>query len=186
MDETTLNLELLLEKSGGGDELAFRQLYDAAAPKVLGVLVRMLGDRFMAEDVLQDSMVQAWRKASLFDKEQASATTWIVAIARHKALDQLRQTGRFKRLVVEDEKDIAAVFGHDRFITTTGAESSMTGERLAGCFGELGRDSATCIQLAYIDGYTFSEIAGRLGNSLGTVKSWIRRGLNKLQECMQR
>jgi RNA polymerase sigma-70 factor (ECF subfamily) len=131
-------------------------------------------------------MVQAWRNASQFDREQASATTWITSIARHKALDQLRQTGRFRRLVVDDEKNIADVFGHDRISTAAGTESTMTGERLAGCFGEISRASATCIQLAYIDGFTFSEIAGHLGNSLGTVKSWIRRGLSKLRECMQR
>lgn len=181
-----MNLDLLLEKAGTGDEKAFRQLYDEVAPKVLGVLVRMLGDRFIAEDVLQDAMVQAWRKAAQFDKMQAGATTWITVIARHKALDQLRHTGRFRRLVTEEEKNIADVFGHDRIFQNSSAESTMTSERLAACFGEISRDAATCIQLAYLDGFTFSEIAARLGNSLGTVKSWIRRGLSKLQECMQR
>lgn len=178
-----MNTNSLLQKAGTGDQDAFQAFYQAVSPKVLGLLMRMLGDRFVAEDVLQEAMVQAWNRSADFDPTVATGTTWVTTIARHKAIDQLRKTGRYSRMLHEDENNISTVFSLDQ-LQDQGSESSLTQERLANCFGKLNSDASSCILLAYIDGFTFSEIAGKVGRSLGTVKSWIRRGMTRLQECM--
>ncbi|MBL4826775.1 MAG: RNA polymerase sigma factor [Spongiibacteraceae bacterium] len=149
-------------------------------------LLRMLGDRHLAEDILQDAMVQAWRKASEFDAAKAKASTWIITIARNKALDQLRKTGRFNRLVTEDEYQIGNTLHQTGANTTLDALSSKTAGRLSECMNEITADSAACIQLAYIKGFSYSEIAKIKDKSISTVKSWVSRGLSKLKVCMQR
>lgn len=178
-----MNINSLLQKAGAGDQGAFHEFYQEVSPKILGLLMRMLGDRFVAEDILQEAMVQAWNRSADFDPSIASAATWVATIARHKAIDQLRKTGRYSRMLNEDDKNIASVFSLDQ-LQSEGSESSLTQARLVNCFGKLSSDTSNCILLAYIDGFTFSEIAGKLGRSLGTVKSWIRRGMTRLQECM--
>ena len=182
--EQDKDLDALLLKAGAGYEAAFRQLYETASPAILAFLVRMLRDRYLAEDVLQESMVIAWNKAQQFDPSLASAKTWITTIARRRALDVIRSRGRRDEVMDAGAQDIRVVLGHDQ---TPGAEteSGRTGDRLAFCFGQLSAEAASCIQLAYLDGLTVSEVAARIDRSLGSVKSWIRRGLVKLRACMQ-
>ena len=183
---TTSNIESLLIRTADGDQSAFQSLYDLVAPQVLGFLRRLLRDRQLAEDVLQDAMVQTWHSAKDFNPERAKATTWITAIARNKALDLIRSRSRFEEVIVDDKHDIQLVLGYDRLAEHSNSESSKTSKRLVACFDEVGQDSAASIQLAYLDGCTFSEVASALDRSVGTVKSWVRRGLIKLRECMSR
>lgn len=174
----------LMLRAGRGDRAAFRRFYDATSPAILAFLMRMLKDRFHAEDVLQESMVIAWNKARDFDPSLAAAKTWITTIARRRALDVIRSHGRRESVVQDDAADIRSVFGHDETASAE-AESGMTASRLVHCFGQLNREAASCIQFAYIEGLTMSEVARRIDRSLGTVKSWIRRGLATLKACMQ-
>lgn len=178
-------LDTLMLRAGARDEAAFRRFYDLTAPAVLAFLLRMLKDRFQAEDVLQDAMVIAWNKASQFDPALASAKTWITTIARRRALDLLRSRKRRDEVLHDDAAGIREVFGLDQPASSSAPESSATIQRLATCFGRLNRDAATCIQLAYLDGLTFAEIAAQIQRSLGTVKSWVRRGVASLQVCMR-
>lgn len=178
------DLNELMLGAATGDEAAFRRFYDAASPSLLAFLMRMLKDRYHAEDVLQESMVIAWNKAPEFDPSLAAARTWITTIARRRALDLLRSRSRREEVLDVDARDIRATLGHEEG-SSAEAESGRTESRLVYCFGQLNANAAACIQFAYLEGLTFSEIAARLDRSLGTVKSWIRRGLGKLKECMQ-
>lgn len=177
-------LDALMIRASRGDETAFRRFYDLAAPALLAFLLRMLKDRFHAEDVLQDAMVIAWNKSAEFDPERAAAKTWITTIARRRALDLVRGGKRRDNVLRDHAAGIRDVFGQAQSITADTPESSVTEHRLAFCFGKLSQDAAVCIKLAYLDGLTFAEIAARIDRSLGTVKSWVRRGLVKLQGCM--
>lgn len=176
----------LLVASGKGDQKAFRELYEALAPMVLGVLMRMMHSRHAAEDALQEAMVSAWDRAREFDPGKSSAGTWVTSIARYRAIDQIRKTRRQARLVEEDASNISQVFGHDTHVAAIDPVSKATEQRLSACFKEITREAANCIQLAYLDGFSFSEIADKVERSIGTVKSWVRRGMLSLQECVSR
>ena len=178
-------LDKMMLRAGGGDEAAFRRFYDLTAPTLLAILLRMLKDRFQAEDVLQDAMVIAWNKATDFDPGKAGARTWITTIARRRALDLLRSRKRRDELMQDSAADIRDMLSQSEAASAGPPESAATERRLAFCFGELNDDAAICIQFAYLDGLTFTEIAARIDRSLGTVKSWIRRGVAKLQQCMR-
>lgn len=181
----TTEMDRLMVDAGAGDEAAFRRFYDLAAPAILAFLTRMLPDRFHAEDVLQDAMVIAWNRADEFDPNIAAAKTWITTIARRRALDVLRSRGRQQEVLRDDAANIRATLNLDEAIPEPSPESDATEQRLTFCLGELSPEAASCIRLAYLDGLTFSEIAGRIDRSLNSVKSWIRRGLGKLKQCMQ-
>lgn len=179
-------IDQLMLSASAGDEAAFRRLYDQVAPAVLAFLLKMLRDRHEAEDVLQESMVVAWNRASDFDPQLASAKTWITTIARRRALDVLRRRKRHTRALETDADDIRLMLGNDGADARDEPVSEATAERLSRCFGEIGADAATCIRYAYIYGLTYPEIASYLDRALGTVKSWILRGLRNLRACMER
>lgn len=184
-------LNELMQLAANGDEAAFRRFYDLCAPSILAFLIRLLKDRFHAEDVLQDAMVVAWNSAPDFDQRLASARTWITTIARRRAIDHLRSRKRQQEILREDAGDIRSIMGLDNSSldndeSRSAAESRLTENRLAFCFAELSGDAAACIRFAYLDGLTFPEISRHIDRSLGTVKSWVRRGLQSLRECMQR
>jgi RNA polymerase sigma-70 factor (ECF subfamily) len=181
-----IDLDTLLRQTARGDQTAFKALYDQVSPRVLAFLLQMLGDRHFAEDALQDAMVQVWHNASTFDPGRARASTWIVGIARNRALDQLRKTGRFREVLRDGEYSIGQALYRDDNDAPEQPLSELTSGRLAHCMEELGDNPAASIRLAYVNGMTFQEIATAQAQSIGTVKSWVRRGLQKLRECMQR
>ena len=178
-------LDELMVRTGTRDEAAFRRFYDLTAPYILAFLLRLLKDRFHAEDVLQETMVIAWNKAGEYDPSVASARTWITTIARRRALDILRSRKRRDTVLAEDAADIRTTLGLAEPRGTETPESSVTAQKLAACFGKLNEEPATCIRFAYLDGMTLREIAVHVERSLGTVKSWVRRGMALLQECMR-
>lgn len=183
---TESDLDLLMQKSSRGDDRAFRELYDAAAPRIMAIAYRMLNDHHQAEDVVQQTMLAAWHSAGNFDPARSHATTWLTSIARYRSLDLIRSNVRQRNVFEEGHQDILRVLGHDQPVTDSSPLPSETVNRLAECLSEISRDEAGCIQLAFLDGLTFSEIAGRLEKSIGTVKSWVRRGIQKLRECVER
>lgn len=179
-------LNALMSDAARGDEAAFRRFYDLSSPSILAFLLRLLNDRYHAEDVLQESMVIAWNRAHEFDPARAAATTWITTIARRRALDILRNQSRRAEILRDEASEVRSVLGLEDAADAPAVESDATGGRLTVCMGELSSDAATCVRYAYLDGLTFSEIATTVERSVGTVKSWVRRGLAKLKECMQR
>jgi RNA polymerase sigma-70 factor (ECF subfamily) len=148
---------------------------------VLGVLVRMLRDRAHAEEVLQETFVQAWQGAGRFRPELASVRGWLVMMARTRALDRLRASSARARR----ESAAEAAAGDDRLrsepVGTAGLEAAERSEAVRRAVDGLPADQRRCIELAFFEGLTHTQIADRVGAPLGTVKSRILLGMNKLR-----
>lgn len=170
-------LEELLARTVLRDQRAFRQLYDLASPHLLGISIRISGTRSLAEEALQDAFVQFWNHAGTFRATRSKASTWMISIVRYRSLDLLRKTGRETPL---DEVPESALPVVEPF---SGADSEPGLDR---CLNELAEQQRSCISLAYVEGRSHQEISQRIGTPLGTVKSWIRRGLQQLKECLER
>jgi RNA polymerase sigma-70 factor (ECF subfamily) len=172
----------LMVRIAQGDRAALRDLYAATSAKLFGVCLRILSDREEAEDVLQDVYVTIWRRADRFDPSRAAVNTWISTIARNRAIDRLRARGPLARAEPVDDLQIAD--------DQPGAESLLAAAddatRLAGCLGELDERTQAVIRTAFFDGVTYEALARRMDTPLGTVKSWIRRGLARLKGCLER
>jgi RNA polymerase sigma factor (sigma-70 family) len=176
-------LAAALVRVAGGDRAALRLGYQDTSAKLFGVCLRILKDRSEAEDVLQDVYVTVWRKAASFDPDRASPITWMVAIARNRSIDRLRSRaagGRFEPIEAADVVSDPAPAALER------VESAQQQQRLARCLEELEARHATAIRAAFLDGATYEQLAARMNVPLGTMKSWIRRGLLKLRACLER
>lgn len=174
-------LDHWLGRVADGDRDAFEALYRASASRLLGICVRVLHDRDEAEDALQDVYVRIWRKASQFDAARAGAATWLATIARNTAIDRLRARPSLQLAPIEI---IEAVPDQGE----TPVESSERADdraRLDTCFETLEPRRRMLIRAAFFDGSTYEELARRAGSPLGSVKSWIRRGLSQLRVCLE-
>jgi RNA polymerase sigma-70 factor (ECF subfamily) len=141
-----------------------------------------LNDRSEAEDVIQDVYLTVWRKAGSFDPARASPITWLVAIARNRSIDRLRASATTRRMdPIESAEDVHDASPGALELVAAGQEQA----RLTGCLGTLDERHATAIRAAFLDGTTYEELAARMSVPLGTMKSWIRRGLLKLRACLE-
>ena len=184
--ESTSGIERLRETLvavARGDRAAFETLYRSTSAKLFGVCLRILPKRSDAEDVLQEVYTTIWRKADAYDAARASPITWLVMIARNKAIDRARATPSERHA---QPIDLAADLADPTPAGATFAESADESRRLEGCLGELEPQRRRLIRTAFFDGATYDELASRSGVPLGTVKSWIRRSLIKLKACLER
>src|SRR5262249_3265712 len=149
--------------------------------KLFGACLRILNDRSEAEDVLQEVYLTVWNKAAAFDEARASPITWLVAIARNRAIDRARSRSR-RSEPIEAAADVADP-GASAFESLASAQEH---ERLKSCLDEIEERQSLAIRAAFMGGFTYEELAERSGVPLGTMKSWIRRGLAKLRECLER
>ena len=140
-------------------------------------------ERNEAEEVLQDVYLTIWRKAGQYDGERASPITWLAMIARNKSIDRLRAS-RVDRASVPI--DLAAELVDDAIGAPALVEAASEGKRLHNCLEELSGEQGRVIRVAFFEGCTYDEIAQRSATPIGTVKSWVRRGLLKLKDCLQR
>ena len=170
------DLSALFERVQRGDQEAFADVYDAIAPLVYGAVKRVLRDPAMSEEVTQEVFVELWTSAARFDPSRGVVSTWAVTIARRRAIDRVRseqsQRNRIEHLGrrrpdVEEGIDDSVV-------------ASLDAERVSRALAELPHDQRQIIQLAFIDGYSHSDIAEQLGLPLGTVKGRVRGGLQRL------
>jgi RNA polymerase sigma-70 factor (ECF subfamily) len=174
-------IEELLELCAGGDERALEDLYRLSAGHLFGIALRMLGRRDQAEDVLHEAFVQIWERSRTFDRTRGAGRAWIVAIVRYRALDALRRLDRRR-----GDADLAGLDIADPqpdAVDRLGLDEDL--RRLYDCLERLTPDGRRCILMAYFDGCTHEEIAGRIERPLGTVKSWVRRGLLALRTCLE-
>jgi len=170
----------LLHAVARGDELALAACYDRYRLILFGLILRTLHDREEAEDVLQEVFLQVWRRAGDFDEARGRAFTWLVTIARSRAIDRLRSAGSRTRLAEE-----AAQVPQDEFgDAAVDAVKSETGSIVRKALAELPEEQQKTLFLAYFEGLTQTEIAARLGDPLGTVKTRIRSGMMKLRELL--
>lgn len=165
-----------------GDRAAFEQLYKATSAKLFGVCLRVLSDRPEAEDVLQEVYTTIWHKAGQFDADRASAITWLAMIARNRAIDRLRASPDAGR---RSSIDIADTVADQAASPLHNAEAATDRRRLDDCLDQLEDRRRTLIRTAFFEGATYEELARRIGSPLGSVKSWIRRGLMQLRTCLE-
>ena len=172
-----------LRRVAGGEKSALETVYSTTSAKLFGICLRILGDRQEAEDVLQEVYVNVWRRAGSFDPARASPITWLATLARNRAIDRLRV---LRRTTGSEPADAALDMADPSPDALAALESREDAKRLAGCMGELEEPTVGAIRAAFFGGLTYSELAERMDVPLGTMKSWIRRGLMKLKECLQR
>ncbi len=175
------NIANLIQRVALRDRAALAQLYPAVSPKLFSVCLRILRDRSDAEDALQEVFIKIWQRADRFAVAGTSPVGWLVAIARNHSIDRLRS-----RKPVSDSIDEAYT------IADTGrdpeAETVLKGEgrRVDLCMQELEPDRADAVRNAYVEGLSYQELADRYSVPLNTMRTWLRRSLMKLRECLDR
>jgi RNA polymerase sigma-70 factor, ECF subfamily len=182
MDQRTpLNEMDLLRRIATGDGDALSRVFELHSPVVLGLLVRMLGGRAEAEEVLQEVFLQVWMQADRYDEVRSTPRGWILMLARSRALDRLRRRDSTRR------REEAAGEEAGEAIPPVGTERLETLERkrqVTSALGILSPEQRRCIELAFYEGLTHTQIAERLEAPLGTVKSRILLGMNKLRQAL--
>ena len=181
-DEAGDRLATLLSRAGLGDRAAFAELYQATRSKLFGVSLRIVRERPLAEEVLQDSFVSIWNHAADYARAKSAPLTWMTAIVRNRSLDVVRRA--------REEPDI------DDTLTTNLVDESASPARdvetraeahsIQDCLQELDAEQRQSIALAFFHGLSHSELADHMRRPLGTVKTHIRRGLLKLKDCLGR
>ena len=169
----------LLSGCALGDRAAFGRLYEMAAPKLFGVALRILGHRGDAEDAAQEAFVKVWHNADRYQPGRGSAAGWIVAIARNMAIDRLRA----RKAPTRDLDDMVDWPIRDR--PGGGAATADERRRIDACLGQLPPDRARAVQAAYVEGYSYDELARALDVPLNTVRTWLRRALIALRKCLE-
>jgi RNA polymerase sigma-70 factor, ECF subfamily len=181
----------MLARVALGDRSAFERLYQATSAHLLGVILRIQRDRALAEDLLQDVFVNIWRAAQGYDAARAQPMTWLISIARNRAIDSLRRQ--------KAEPAAVSTHGHDDDGNDTNLVDAMASgdagplellqsaaqmRAVTRCIGALSAEQQQCVALAYYQGLSHSEVAQHLAQPLGTVKSWVRRALLALKDCL--
>jgi RNA polymerase sigma-70 factor, ECF subfamily len=163
-----------------GDEVAFERLYEATRAKLYGVLLRILGNSTLAEEVMHETYLKVWRMADQFDPATASPITWMVAMARNRAIDIVRKRGDVS---VDEEADAPEPSAE---APPPLARREMTAElkRLLSCLGRLDPEKQRIVLLAYYSGWSRDQLAAKLDIPVNTIKTWLRRSLLEIRECM--
>jgi RNA polymerase sigma-70 factor, ECF subfamily len=170
----------LLGAVARGDEVAFERLYEATRAKLYGVLLRILGKPALAEEVMHETYLKIWKTADRFDPATASPITWMVAIARNRAIDIARIRGDTS---IDQEPDAPEPAAEP---PAPLARREMTAElkRLLSCLGRLDPEKQRIVLLAYYSGWSRDQLATKLDIPVNTIKTWLRRSLLEIRECM--
>lgn len=171
----------LLLRCATQDRAAFRSLYAATSSKLMGVLLRILGNRAEAEDALQEVFTRIWLRAGRFDPSKGAGMTWIIALARNHAIDRLRS-----RKPEQSEEGEAELVADQAPRAETRLIAKGEAHRIAECFETLEPDRAEAVRGAYLAGLSYQELADQHAVPLNTMRTWLRRSLLKLKECLDR
>lgn len=193
MANNNASLDVLLKLTGVGDEKAFARLYQLTSAHLLGVAHRILGRQQVAEDAVQDAFVSVWKRAAQYDPRISQPMTWLMSIVRNQAIDVVRAEKR--RAEVSNESAFTSDDGDEINVITesTGATSVSQLEQLSSaveamqikdCIGTLDAPCRQSVALAYYRGLSHTEVAAHMNVPLGTIKTWIRRGLEQLKFCL--
>lgn len=171
----------LILRVGIGDRQAFRLLYGATSAKLFAVCLRVLRDRSEAEEALQEVYIKIWHNASRFAVSSYSPITWLASVARNHAIDRIRAR-KPQAVPIDDALETP--------VDAAGPEMDMISaserERIGRCLDELQADRAAAVRGAYLDGYSYQELADRHGIPVNTMRTWLRRSLMRLKDCLQR
>lgn len=174
-------LEQLISRIALGDRAAFDALYDATSAKLHAVVLSVLRDRPEAEETLQEVYIRIWKGASRYASNGLSPMTWLITIARNRAIDRLR--ARNSRPSTAPEDAAAAVPSGDptpETATIQAQERRMLDE----CLAQLAATQASAVRAVYLEGATYADLAEREGKPINTVRSWLRRSLLRLKDCV--
>ncbi|MFZ4287420.1 sigma-70 family RNA polymerase sigma factor [Variovorax sp. HJSM1_2] len=181
----TFDYERALQACAGGDRMALQHIYQTESRYLLGVALRIVRQRQLAEDVVHDAFLNIWNQASRFDAQLGSGRGWIYSVVRNLALNAVRNGAR---QVTVDEETTAAVESRQALDAHADVEDAFALRanlgQLNDCLAQLEPARRNCILFAYVDGCSHGEIAQRTKTPLGTVKAWIKRGMNSLRTCM--
>jgi len=183
MDTTS---EALLPSVARGDTAAFESLYDRYSSTLYALLLRILANPEDAQEVLQEAFVKAWTNAKMFDASRGSEIAWLISIARSRGIDRLRS----RRIRVDRENDAGREISiRSSFVeSTTGADKAVQSQEssaVRSALSELPDAQRVALELAYFEGLSQSEIAAKLGEPLGTIKTRMQLGMKKLRERLQ-
>ena len=174
-----LGLDDLLAAVARGDERAYDAVYDLTSGWVLGVARKVVRDPALAEEVMQEVMLDIWRLASRFDPAKGSGTSWVMTLAHRRSVDRVRSE---RSHATREIRAATSVIDYDD--VTEAVEASLEAERVQRCLGSLTSLQLECVSLAYYGGYTYAEVAELLGVPAGTVKTRMRDGLIRLRDCL--
>jgi RNA polymerase sigma-70 factor (ECF subfamily) len=181
LDQSVSDIADMISRVALGDRAAFRALYGATSAKLFGVCLRYLHDRQEAEDALQEVYVRIWKNAGKYQAQGYSPISWLVTVARNHSIDRLRARA-------PQAADIDTAFDVADSQPTPEANTVAQSERkqIDGCLEELETDRADAVRGAYLNGQSYQELAERHGVPLNTMRTWLRRSLLKLRECLER
>ncbi|MDP9044766.1 MAG: sigma-70 family RNA polymerase sigma factor [Pseudomonadota bacterium] len=189
--ERSLELSRLLAQAGLGDRGAFAAVYEQTSAHLLGVVLRIHRDRAQAEDILQEVYVNVWRAAQSFDAAQSQPLTWLTSIARNRAIDSLRRTQTQPRTVTgfsnpdDEESDVYDTVASEAPGPLELLSRASDARALSSCMQVLSAQQRQSVALAFFDGLSHAEVAERMRQPLGTVKSWVRRAMMSLKSCLE-
>lgn len=167
----------LLCKTAEGNKAAFAELYKVTSPQLYAVTLKLLKRPELADEAIQDAYIKIWHNAGNYQRAKGTVLTWMVSIARYRALDLMRYHKIRNEVELNDEASSGAGINTNFKL---GAEQA----KLASCLDELEGPQRQAIHLAYVNGLSHQEVVNHLASPLGTIKSWIRRGLQSLQRCL--
>ncbi|MDN5851727.1 MAG: ECF RNA polymerase sigma factor SigK [Actinomycetia bacterium] len=180
-DESDDAVAAWLNRSARGDTAAFERIYDELSASVLGVAVRVLRNRAIAEEVAQEVLVEVWRRSARFEASRGSGKTWIMTIAHRRAIDRVRH----EQASVDRDANVAAGATDRPFDDVSErVEARLEGEQVRRCLEGLTDLQRESVSLAYYDGYNYREVARLLDSPLGTIKTRMRDGLARLRDCL--
>ena len=181
-DDARAALQDAMARLAAGDQSALEDVYRATRVKLYGITLRILGDPKEAEDALQDVYVNLWQRADRYDPTRASPIAWLAAFARNRAIDRLR-TGKVRQGAVPVEEAAPLADGNPLAdMLLVDAEQTA---QIHKCLGALDARTQGHIRAAFFEGYTYAQLAEAADVPLGTMKSWIRRGLQRLRACLE-
>lgn len=176
------DIESYIAKCALGDRSAFGSLYAATSAKLFGVCLRVLGNRAEAEDTLQDVFVKIWRNADRYQVNGLSPMTWLITIARNLSIDRLRARKTARGAGLDEAEELPSAAPGPEALAIAASER---GQILA-CMAELEADKSDAVRRAYLEGETYQELADRYAVPLNTIRTWLRRSLIKLKDCLSR
>ena len=178
---TGADLADLLRRSARGDEDAFAALYDATSRRLFGLVLRVVRDHAMSEEVTQEVYLDVWRQSARFDPSRGSAISWLMTIAHRTAVDKVRASEASRR---RDDAHAATHQDVDFDTTAESAQASLEAQRVRRALTTLTDAQRSAVELAYLGGYTHTEVAKLLDLPLGTAKTRIRDGLIRLRDTL--
>ncbi|OSP53584.1 sigma-70 family RNA polymerase sigma factor [Pseudoruegeria sp. SK021] len=174
-------IETLIAQTALGNQNAFSKLYDATSGKLLAVCMRVLSERAAAEDAVQEVYVKVWKNAGRYQVTGHSPMTWLITIARNTSIDRLRS-----RRSDDDIADHSERIASPELSPEQSAIAASESKRIMGCMDELKPDRRAAISGAYLDGKSYKDLSEQFAVPLNTMRTWLRRDLAALRECMTR